>query len=642
MKKSFFILTSLFCGLIAFAQQKEEKTLMTVGGKSVPLSYFEYIYTKNNSNTLAEQKTLTEYLDLFTIFKLKVTDAEVQQMDTLETFKTELAGYRSQLAASYMTDTVARNAMAEQEYNRMKKEVSVSHILLRIGGEQTPADTLATYKKALEIRKRLQKEDFATIAQEVSEDQSVKENKGDLGVIPVLAFIYPFEDAAYSTPEGKITAPVRSQFGYHIIKVNKVKPSRGKVLAAHIMVVASDSLSEAQTDSVIQAVYQKALAGEDFGELAKTYSADYYSAQNGGQLPWFGAGQGYPADFEETAFSLEEGQISAPIKTRFGWHIVKLIDKKPLESFDELKPQILQSIARSDRNQILVNDYVSLLKKQYRFVLDPKTATELDKAASSVQWNDSLFLANAEKINKPLFFFAGKTYTSEQFVEYSKAKQLTAANIRKNIDNYAASELMSYKNAHLEDEYPEFKNLMREYHDGILFFNLSNEEVWEKSMTDTLGLRQYFEKNKVNYSWNEPRFKGRVLYCKDSKTAKKVRKIIETQPEDSINKHIAALNTNDKILVKVEQKLFVKGENAAVDFDAFKEKNNYAPPAEFSKVFTIGKVLTAPEVYTDVKNIVINDYQEYLEEEWVKNLRKKYSVWIDEEVLNELGEKYKD
>ncbi len=642
MKKSFFILTSLFCGLIAFAQQKEEKTLMTVGGKSVPLSYFEYIYTKNNSNILADQKSLTEYLDLFTIFKLKVTDAEVQQMDTLETFKTELAGYRSQLATSYMTDTIARNAMAEQEYNRMKKEVNVSHILLRIGGKQTPADTLVAYKKALEIEKRLKKEDFATVAQEVSEDPSAKDNKGELGVLPVLAFTYPFEDAVYNTLEGKITAPVRSQFGYHIIRVNKIMPSRGKVLAAHIMVVASDSLTEVQTDSVIQAVYKKALAGEDFSELAKTYSADYYSAQNGGELPWFNAGYGYPQSFEEAAFSLEKGQISAPFKTRFGWHIVKLIDKKPLESFDKLKPQIVQSITRSDRNELLVNDYVSSLKKQYNFVLDTKTALELDKTASSVQWNDSLFIVNAKNINKLLFSFAGKTCTSDQFIEFMEAKRLRAATVRKNIDSYVFSELLEYKNSHLEEEYPEFKNLMREYHDGILFFNLSNREVWEKSMTDTLGLRQYFEKNKVNYSWSEPHFKGRVFYCKNSKIANKVRKIIKSQPEDSINKHINALNTKDNLLVKVEQKLFIKGDNPAVDFYVFKEKNNYTPPAEFEKVFTSGKILAAPEVYGDVRNAVINAYQEYLEEEWVKVLRKKYSVWVDEKVLNELSEKYKE
>ncbi len=646
MKSLKVIVSGILCVAFATAQTQNNQSLLTINGKQVPASYFEYIYKKNNSATSTDKKSLQEYLDLFTVFKLKVADAEAKQLDTLQSFKSELAGYRSQLTASYLTDTVKRNDLVMQEFKRMFTEINVSHILIKVENKEnpnatpTPADTMAAYKKALEIEKRLKKEDFSKVAQEVSDDPSVKKNNGNLGYMSAMWLVYPFENMMYNTPKGQISKPFRTRFGYHILKVNDTRPARGKLLAAHIMLIVPDTATaenKAKAEEKIKMIYNKTKNGEDFAALAKEYSEDGYTSQNGGELSWFGTGNLVP-EFEDAAFALtEKGQISEPVKSRFGWHIIKLLDKKPLDGFAEAKPNIERYISNSDMSEIVRNSFVNSLKKQYNFTLNKNSVAELDKIATAVQWKDSVFFVQANAIDKPLFSFADKSYTTKQFVDYMKQTHQSAATISNNIDNYVATELTNYKDKHLETEYPEFGNLMQEYHDGILLFDVSNREVWEKAATDTTGLQQYFAKNKVKYNWTEPHYKGRVLYCKDKKVANQVRKIIKTSPEDSINIRIKRLNAKDTVaVVKMEQKLFVKGENTAVDFYVFKEKNNFTPPAGFKEAFVAGKKLDQPESYADVKSAVVQDYQDYLEQEWVKALRKKYPVTVDEQVLNNI------
>lgn len=623
---------SLSCVLNAFSQQ--EQTLMTIDGKPVSKSFFEFLYNKNNNTASAEKKTFDEYVDLFKVFRLKVAEAEAQQLDTAKSFISELNGYRQQLATPYLTNKAMKEQLMKQEYERMKEDIDVSHILIKIEGSKTPADTLAAYKKALEVRNRLQKENFDKVAKEVSIDPSVKNNGGHLGFLSVFWTVYPFEDAAYTTPIGQFSMPIQSQFGYHILKVNGRRPARGKVLVAHIMRFTNDTIpgKNEQAEKDIKAIYAKIKAGEDFGKLAKENSEDAYSAENNGELPWFGPGN-MVKEFEDVAFGLKEkGEFSEPFRSQFGWHIVKLLDKKGIDTYDHVKSEVERQVTLGDRSVLVKNAFISSLKKEYAYNTDPKSLKKLDKLAKKLEYKDSIFYLEAQKINKPLCSFADKKFQTTDLISYMKAKKLSSAWISKSLESFVSEQLLDYENNHLEQKYSDFKNLMQEYRDGILLFNISNAQVWEKASKDSVGLAKYFEDHKADYKWTDPRFRGRVISCRDKKTMSKIDKILKTQPEDSIDTRLAALNPKDSIIVKSEANLFAKGANAAVDYYIFKT-GTFTPPAKFSFVKVNGKLLNAPETYFDVKGLVTQDYQTYLEKEWIASLQKKHQILVNEDVL---------
>lgn len=634
-KKILSLLAISLCSTLAFAQT--EQTLMTVNGKPVSKSFFEYINNKNNSPAFTERKSTQEYLEMFKIFRLKVAEAEAQGLDTVSSFVSELNGYRNQLIAPYLTDSITKKNLVKQEYERMQEDVDVSHILIAIGGKKTPADTLAAYKKALEISKRLKKEPFEKLAKEFSIDPSVKQNGGHLGYLSALWTVYPFEDAAYAMKVGEISKPVQTSFGYHILKLNARRSARGKVHVAHIMRFTNDTIpgKNAKAEQEIKDLYNRVKAGEDFGKLAKENSEDTYSGQNNGELPWFGSGQ-MVIEFENAAFALQnKGDISEPIKSKFGWHIIKLLDKKGIDAFEQAKPEIERQISMGDRAELIDKAFVQGLKSSYNYKIDKDALKKLVKLSDKANANDSLFFITVSTQAQNLFSFAGKNYTVGQFIDYVKKSKLPTAWIERDLDQYASQEIKSYENTQLEIKHPDFRHLMQEYRDGILLFNVSNKEVWEKASTDTVGLKNYFNINKANYKWTEPRFKGRILFCKDKKTADKVKLILKKENPDSIDVRLSALNTKDKIVVKSEKNLFSKGTNAAVDFYAFKT-GNFKPSDDFKFVFTDGKLLDAPETYFDVKGLLTQDYQNYLEKAWVNSLQAKYPIVMNEEAVKSI------
>lgn len=634
MKQILLLLAIALGNTFAMAQSE---TLMTVNGKPVSKSFFEYINNKNNSTAFTEKKSTEEYLELFKTFRLKVAEAEAKGLDTVSGFINELNGYRNQLAAPYLTDNATKDALVKQEYERMKEDVDVSHILIKIEGNKTPADTLAAYKKALNIIKRLKKESFESLAKEFSNDPSAKQNNGHLGFLSALRTVYPFEDAAYNLKVGQVSLPVQTSFGYHILKLNARRAALGKVHVAHIMRFVIDTVpgSNEKAEKEIQVLYKRAKAGEDFGKLAKENSEDTYSAKNNGELPVFGSGN-MVKEFEDAAFSLKEiGEISSPIKTKFGWHIIKLLDKKGIDSFEVVKQDIERQVVMGDRSVLIKNAFTNKLKAQYNYKTDNASLKEMEKISLKSNGNDSLFFLAYTKINKPLFSFADKTYNTWQFCSYMQAHKLPTVWITRSLDQFVAQEIFEYENAQLATKYPDFGNLLQEYRDGILLFNISDKEVWTKAASDTAGLQAYFIANKTKYKWNEARFKGRLVSCRDKKTMAKVKQILKTEKPDSIDIKLAALNSKDSVIVKSEKRLFVKGVNPAVDFYAFKT-GNFKPSTDFKYVFVDGKTLTEPENYLDIKGVITQDYQNYLEAEWVKSLKAKYSIIMNDEAVKTL------
>jgi len=629
----------LFGSANAFAS---DPVLMKINGKPVYKSEFEYIYNKNNSNNSLDKKTLDEYVDLFVNFKLKVEEAKAQGLDTTQSFISELAGYRSQLTRPYLTDSKVDEQILREAYDRMKEDVEVSHILVRIPQGATPADTLTAWKKINSTLKRLDKEDFAKVAKEISEDQSAEENGGYIGWVTAFRTVYPFETVAFNTPVGKISAPVRTAFGYHIIKVHNRRKSQGEILVSHIMRFtaegdeAKNKAAKQKTDSL----YQRVLAGDDFGKLASEFSEDRGSATRNGELPWFGSGRMIP-EFENAAFALKNtGDVSTPIQSAFGWHIIKLLDRKGVASFETVKADIERNVKRDERANMGQKAFVDRLRKEYGYAVNTAYVNEFSKLLENKTLADSVFQLEAAKLNKPLFTFAGKEFTQADFAAYLKKnafseKAIASEIIEQKLDAFTEKEILAYEDSQLENKYEDFRFLINEYHDGILLFEVSNNEVWEKASKDTEGLARYFNEHKADYRWEKPHFKGRVISCKDKATLKAAKAIVKRSHNDSIDKYLRT-RLNDSIqYVKVEKGLFAQGENKAVDKFGFKvKKAKFEPTKEYPYVFVVGKNLkNNPEDYTDVRGLVTADYQEYLEKEWITALRAKFTVEIDQNVL---------
>ena len=586
MKKVLLSIILLAGAMMGFAQ--EDKVLMTINGEPVMLSEFMYIYEKNNQETSLEKKSMEEYLDLFINFKLKVTEAIAQGVDTTEAFKKELAGYRAQATPKYMQDNEAIDSLVELSYNRQANVRRAAHIAIQCPASAdsvAEAEALAKINLARErvttgVEKKVKKgrkwvavreaEAFADVAREMTEDPAGKENGGELGWIQVFRYVYPFEDAVYNTPVGEVTEVFRSPYGFHIALVEEERPYE-EVHAAHIMKMMPRGTEQTALDTKkdIDSLYQVVLAGADFAEVATAHSDDKGSAMRGGDLGWFGRGM-MVQPFENITFDMQPGEMSEPFPTRFGWHFVKLYDKRGIQPLDSMRQQLLMQVKRDVRYQEAEKSFIKKTRAEY---------------------------------NLP-------TEMSDE-------------------------EVKAYADAHLEEKYADLRNLVREYHDGILLFDVSLREVWDKANKDTEGLAAYFKANKKNYTWDKPRYKGYMIYAKDEKVAKAAKQIIKTANADSVMSYInQRINVDSVQYVKVEKGLWVEGKNAAVDKYGFKNKTaEYTPSEEFPVVVPVGKVIKAPQEYTDVRSQVTTDYQDHLEKQWVATLREKYPVVVNEEVL---------
>lgn len=586
MKKVLLSIILLAGAMMGFAQ--EDKVLMTINGEPVMLSEFMYIYEKNNQETSLEKKSMEEYLDLFINFKLKVTEAIAQGVDTTEAFKKELAGYRAQATPKYMQDNEAIDSLVQLSYNRQANVRRAAHIAIQCPASAdsvAEAEALAKINLARErvttgVEKKVKKgrkwvavrepEAFADVAREMTEDPAGKENGGELGWIQVFRYVYPFEDAVYNTPVGEVTEVFRSPYGFHIALVEEERPYE-EVHAAHIMKMMPRGTEQTAMDTKkdIDSLYQVVLAGADFAEVATAHSDDKGSAMRGGDLGWFGRGM-MVQPFENITFDMQPGEMSEPFPTRFGWHFVKLYDKRGIQPLDSMRQQLLMQVKRDVRYQEAEKSFIKKTRAEY---------------------------------NLP-------TEMSDE-------------------------EVKAYADAHLEEKHADLRNLVREYHDGILLFDVSLREVWDKANKDTEGLAAYFKANKKNYTWDEPRYKGYMIYAKDEKVAKAAKQIIKTANADSVMSYInQRINVDSVQYVKVEKGLWVEGKNAAVDKYGFKNKTaEYTASEEFPVVVPVGKVIKAPQEYTDVRSQVTTDYQDHLEKQWVATLREKYPVVVNEEVL---------
>lgn len=634
MKRNIILIAGLAFSTCAFSQINDP-ILMKINNKGVTRSEFEYIYNKNNSNNGLDKKSLDEYINLFVNFKLKVAAAEAEGVDTTKVFLDEFLGYRQQLAKSYLTDESVDETNARIIYDRLKENVEASHILIRCKSDASPVDSLNAYCKAERARQRIMNgEAFDKVARELSEDPSAKQNGGNLGYFTALQMVTPFEDAAFSLNKGEVSKPVRSDFGFHIIKVTNRRPDMGKVLVAHIFkALRQDATKDQENRATAQmdSIYTALNNGAEFAALAKKCSDDQGTASRGGELPWIGFRQTVK-EFEDIAFSLNKDQYSHPFRSPSGLHIVKLIDRKTIENFDEKKDEIVRRMTRQGRGEKGVEALVQKLKKAYAFEYDVNGLGRVKDLIKDIKaGKDSLSSQRAANLNGTLFTLNGTAYTTSDFIKWANANQ---GNVDKLLSDYTQKIILAYEDKQLENKYPDFGHLMQEYRDGILLFDVSNRIVWDKASKDDKGLADFFEANKSNYKWESPRFRGVVVHCKDKKIAKQVKKLTKKNAEEDWSTVIRKAFVNDTVaLVKIEKGLFIKGDNRYVDKSIFKTGKE-EKMQDYPVTVVIGKKLKkGPESYKDVRGPVTADYQNYLESNWIKELRNQFKVEINQEVL---------
>ncbi|MFH2096678.1 MAG: peptidylprolyl isomerase, partial [Bacteroidota bacterium] len=525
-----------------------------------------------------------------------------------------------------------------------------SHILISVTQDASPEDTLRAWKKVMAIRDRiLNGEKFGKVATETSEDPSAKQNNGDLGFFTVFQMVYPFECAAFNTEVGEVSLPVRTRFGYHIIKVTDKRKAQGQVKVAHIMInVPKDYTEEqkAEAEKRINEVYEKLMAGEDFVEMAKQYSEDKGTASKGGELQWFGTGRMVP-EFEIAAFALENnGDISKPVRTSFGWHILKRLDKKEIADFEALKNEIKGKLSKDARSGKSKEAVIARLKKEYGFKFNVKALADFYSFVDASLFEGLWTADKAASLKKELFSFAGKTYNQKDFTAYIEAnkKKSKPQEIKPAVDelfnNFVDQEIIAYEESRLEEKYPDFRYLMKEYHDGILLFELTDRMVWTKAVKDTTGLLGFYEKNKEKYMW-EKRVDAAFLKFKDDKVKKTLEKAINSNvgQEDAIESILSSVNKKDSTAaVLVEHKKYLNGDNMIIDREVFAKGNipaGFIYLDDIKQYLVINRMLDPqPKSLDEARGLVTADYQTFLEEKWIAELRAKYKVTVDRKVLS--------
>ncbi len=646
MKKMRIVSLLLLAPALLFAQAKDP-VLMEIAGKNVLLSEFETIFNKNNTKD-AQQQTLDEYVDLFVNFKLKVQAALDAGIDTSEAFTSELSGYRKQLAQPYLSDKDANETLMKEAYERMLWDIRASHILIRVDADAAPKDTIEAYNKILKIRKEiLAGKDFAQAAKEYTQDPSGADNGGELGYFTAFYMVYPFETAAYTTKKGEISQPVRTKFGYHLLKITDKRKAVGTIKTAHIMVKAHQEMSPEElklAEERIQEIYKKLQAGESFEKLAQDFSDDKGSASRGGELSPFGVGRMVP-EYEEAAFALKaNGDYSAPVKTDFGWHIIKRIEHYSIKSYEELMNEIKIKVTRDSRAEVSKQQFVNKLKKQYELKEYPKNRPEIASLIDNSFFEGKWSLSDKPiSANKPLFDLEKKTYTQRDLLAFMEARQTRRPVINKNeVVNQQYAELLETKileleDANLERKYPDFKILLQEYRDGILLFEITDRNVWTKAVKDTTGIEAFYQTIKNKYMWPE-RADAVIYTANNQKTADAARKVINKMLKKGV-KHdevLKQVNKKDPNALSMQKGLYTREELPALVEWKKGLSLNYPKNNKVAFVYINEIKAPTPKDMWDVRGLVTSEYQNQLEKEWIQDLRKKYPVVINQEVLKQV------
>jgi len=661
LKTALVILVAFLANTMVAQSSLDKKTLVTIGDEAVSVAEFMKVYQKNNA--LADttyRESVKEYLDLFVNFKLKVMEAESLKMDTISAFVKELEGYRTQLAKPYFVDEKVNEALLQEAYNRLLKDIRASHILIMVDEHANPEDTLAAFNKITSIREEIisGKKTFGDAAAEYSDDQSARDkeavqgqsgfrpgNKGDLGYFTVFNMVYPFESAAYNTAVNQISTPVRSRFGYHLVKVTDRRDAMGVAEVAHIFVAtrpdATDEDLVRKTEK-INNIYQKLQEGMTFEAAVAEYSEDKGSVQNEGKLSKFTSSRVVP-QFVLVVDSLKVGEVAPPVHTLYGWHIIKLISRETPGTFEKESPQLKERLTKDQRSHKSEEAVMASIKKDNKLTLYPKAKDQVIALIDSSVLQNTLVSASLVEMTKPVMKLGKVKYTQADFAQFVEKNQKKTDQLNKDIylnqlfDQFVDANCLAYMDQRLESMFPEFKDLMSEYHDGILLFNLTDEEVWSKAVKDTLGLQAFFNEHRDKYSFGE-RVDATVYKIRNKKDTERVGLLLAENDNDG---DLAKALDRDSIrTVRMSPGKYEQGADNYVDAVTWKPGLTGPITSDVEDLVVFVKIRelipAQPKELNEARGLVTADYQTYLEQAWIKQLKEKYPVVIKDEVLNQL------
>lgn len=624
MKKILFPILAVALALGASAKAPKDPVLMTVDGQPVTLSEFEYLYHKNADQQL-EKESVDDYLKRFIDYKLKVAQARHERRDTTAQYQKEFKEYRLELALPFLRDTVMEQKILNDSYAHTLENVNVDHIMLPLDRRDL-ADSIRQVIVSGQA-------DFLDMAAKHSVDPSLKDNGGKYGWISARVYPYAFEEGAYDTPVGEISPVIETPYGFHLLRVNGRRPDAGEVHAAHILVQTKAGDDAVAAKARIDSIYQVVLGGKPF-DIVAMQSSDCPSKEKGGDLGWFGHGQMVP-EFEEVAFGMKNGEISEPVKSRFGWHIINRIDARRPSKRDVMG-ELQGAIARDERSVRPRVAYATRLRKEYNTRINTPAYETLMASVNKLGYDSTrtLMLDSTE----PLFFVADSAVTIGNFVQYKyrlNPRMPLDKQLDEKLDERMNSATLVYENHHLEEKYPEFRNVSREYAEGLLLFASMEDNVWNRPTTDPKGLEAYFEANRDKYAFESPRWKGYIIYATTDSLMNEVNTFLnQEQPSAaSLGDELKARFPRN---IRIERVVLPQGQNEIVDFVAFGAPEPKITGRWANYVTYLGHVIEGPEEAADVRAKVSGDWVAELEEQWIKDLRERYPVKVNKKVLKKV------
>jgi len=632
----------LFSTIFCTAQSINNDVLFSVADTPVLTSEFVRVYKKNLDLVQdASQKDIDEYLSLFINYKLKLEEARDLNFHKKPQYLRELDGYKKQLAKNYLVDNEVTEALVQEAYNRLNYDVNAKHILFRI--DPSSNDTLTIYNRLLDLRERFKNEDFNSLQKELHNGNTLLVE--DLGYFSAFKMVYDFENKAYSTNVGHVSMPFRTQFGYHIVKIFDKRKSRGEITAGHIMISKDQTDTSDNPETRIQEIYKLLQQGQEFESLAKQFSQDKSSSNKGGKLAPFTSGQLSSTIFEDASFSLKaDGAISKPFQSEYGWHIVKRYSKKPIGTFEDMKYEIENKVSRDSRSKLINNSMQNKLRKQYGVsqknpsrdyfvsILNDDFYTrkwqvpqDFDKskiilAIGDKKWNYKNFMGTL--IPKQRENIQGKSF--EQIVDDA-------------YETFVNNCVLMYHEENLENVNQEFTQILNEYREGLLLFDLMETKIWNAAKNDSLGIESYYNNNKENYKQGI-RVEAIVATASNEKNIVQVKKMF---------------NINDSV-EKIKQEINANEEQNVIFTSGIMDTNHQALPSDFEFNEGVSKIYSQNNAYyvvkviklipesiktlNEVRGLVINDFQQALEKQWIEDLKNKYKVTINQDALNKIKE----
>jgi peptidyl-prolyl cis-trans isomerase SurA len=643
------------------------QTLFTINGTAVGKEEFLKAYNKNNNQGKPTEKTYRDYLDLYIRYKLKVRAAYAAHLDTLASQRVELQNFRAQVAENYMKDEASLDKLVKEAYDRGQRDIHLAHIFIAVPRGATGADTMRAYLRAVAAENALKKRrKFNETAMAYSDDQSAKSNGGDLGYITVFTLPYELENLAYGTAPGAISRLYRSKAGYHIFKNLGVRKSVGKIKVAQILLSYPPGATAATQAAIRQradSLYDALGRGADFAALAKSYSGDNLSYQMGGELPEFGVGK-YDSVFEAAAFSLgKDGAYTRPVPSIYGYHIIRRISRKPFpREFDAGTAALLkQQVLNDPRIEVSRKALFEKICRQADLRKPGYSEAELWAFTDSAQLNKGLSSYRDLTLSTVLFSFGKRMYTAKEWLDYARSARPVRPGMpagaggrsdKEVFDAYMEKEALEYYRSHLEEFNADFAFQLTEFKEGNLLFEIMQRKIWDKASTDSLGLRNYYEAHKDKYWWDASA-EALLFTCNTQKTADELKMELQKDPSawrkltDTLGAAVQAdsgryeltqmpgsggVGTTTGGTTRIApgvRPAFIPGQ-----FTPF-TTNTADNTVSFGYIETLYRE-RAPRNYRDARGFVINDYQAYLEDQWIAALKKKYNVKLEEATFRTL------